>query len=62
MGKDMPKNSSGNTDTCSWNIDDALKSLQDADNKIREFLERKKKTEKYQRDPRTGDEPEAPAS
>lgn len=62
MGKDIPKNRSGNSDTCSWNIDDALESLQDVDKKIREFLEQEKRLEKGQGDPRTGEESEAPAS
>ena len=54
MGKDIPKNRSGNADTCSWNIDDALESLQDVDKKIREFLEQKKRLEKGQEDPQIG--------
>lgn len=62
MGKDISGNRSGNSGTCSWNINDALESLQEADKKIREFLEQKKRIEKEQGNPRTGEELEAPTS
>lgn len=62
MGKDISQNRSGNADSCSWNIDDALRSLQDADKKIREFLEREKKIEKGKGTSPTKQEPEPPAS
>jgi hypothetical protein len=62
MGKNISGNRSGNSGTCSWDLNDALESLQDADKKIREFLEQKKRIEKGQENPQTGEEPEVPAS
>lgn len=62
MGKNTAENVSGNPDACSWNIDDALRSLRDADKKIGEFLEQKKKPEKSKGGPGNEQEPEASAS
>jgi uncharacterized coiled-coil DUF342 family protein len=50
MGKDISGNRSEKSDSCSWDIDDALQSLQDVDRKIREFLEKKKRSEQEQHD------------
>ena len=62
MGKNTSENVSGNPDACSWNIDDALRSLRDADKKIREFLEQKKKPEKGKGSPGNEHDTEASAS
>ncbi len=62
MGKSASKNRSPDSGACSWNMDDVLESFQDADRKIREFLEQKKRDEEAKEVPGTGNEADAPAS